>query len=79
MTQRKYRAKRMLSDNCCLVEAKSQTFSDEAAGTSYVQAKSVLTAHFTPKNNVPYNRHMFHRESQLAGETVGNTSRGYAN
>ena len=47
------------------------TFSDEAAGTSYVQAKSVLTAHFTPKNNVPYNRHMFHRESQLDGETVG--------
>ena len=47
------------------------TFSDEAASTSYVQAKSVVTAHFTPKNNVPYNRHMFHRESQLDGETVG--------
>ena len=29
------------------------------------------TAYFTPKINVPYNRHMFHRAAQTYGESVG--------
>ncbi|RDH88672.1 MAG: hypothetical protein DIZ79_14650, partial [endosymbiont of Lamellibrachia luymesi] len=39
--------------------------------SSFQKTKELLTDYFTPKSNVPYNRHMFHRAEQHEGETVG--------
>ena len=39
-------------------------------GNTYDIAKTKLEAHFKPKQNVPYNRHVFRQAQQTADETV---------
>ena len=39
-------------------------------GTTYTQVRTKLTAQFTPKANVPFNRHVFYRAEQREGEPV---------
>ncbi|KAI0217927.1 Tyrosine-protein phosphatase non-receptor type 11 [Lamellibrachia satsuma] len=39
--------------------------------TTYQQVKDTPTKYFTPKINVPYSRHMFHRVEQRVDGTVG--------
>ena len=42
----------------------------EGDGNAYENARKALNDYFTPKSNVPYERHMFHSMAQLPNETV---------
>ena len=47
-----------------------ETFEDQ--GTTYEEAVTKLSAYFEPKKNISYERHVFHKSKQSAGETIDN-------
>ena len=63
--------KRQLLLHCAGMDVQDIFYTLPATGTDYKTAKDKLTAHFTPKQNTSYNRHMFRKEVQKEGENVG--------
>ena len=47
-----------------------ETFEDQ--GTTYEEAVTKLSAYSEPKKNISYERHVFHKSKQSAGETIDN-------
>ena len=63
--------KRQLLLHCAGMDVQDIFYTFPATGTDYKTANDKLTAHFTPKQNISYNRHVFRKEVQKEGESVG--------